>query len=379
MRPVVRLVERRSRDVRLSRAEVDFLLSNARSVIDVVPSFERGKYRLTPRGVVGFLDGPTVRYAIRPKLPWPNLLSLLGSRVPEFQSSIADVGTLELWNSGTLLVALARELAARLDALTRSGLVAGYREQDSEAGYLRGRLRTADQLRDAASRAFPDTFQITESVFDLDVPWNRIPKAIAGQLLLHPDLSPDARRELAAALTPFAAVSDVPVTDADFEAAEREPRVAHYAELLRLSRLLHACGSESFLIDLGRAFEEYLSRALVFGGAWSLDVQPRFPLGPVELQPDFVVRRRGVARAVLDAKWKTLKGGPEADDVHQVLAYSAITGADRVGLVYPGKRFGRQSFMAGRVRVTLFRVQVIGPLAECAASVVKLVRAVRRK
>jgi 5-methylcytosine-specific restriction enzyme subunit McrC len=133
------------------------------------------------------------------------------------------------------------------------------------------------------------------------------------------------------------------------------------------------------LIDLSRAFEEFLARGFGFGGPWSVDVQPRYPLGPVELQPDFVVRRRGVARAVLDAKWKSLKAGPEADDVHQVLAYAAITGADRVGLVYPGKRFGHSSFTAGGVRVSLFRVQVVGPTAVCAASVRRLVKAVRRK
>src|SRR5438552_4042183 len=72
------LVERRTREVRLRRAEVDFLLAPARNVIDVVPGFRRGAYRLTPRGFVGFLDGPSVRFAIRPKVPWASLLLLLG-------------------------------------------------------------------------------------------------------------------------------------------------------------------------------------------------------------------------------------------------------------------------------------------------------------
>lgn len=42
MRPVVRLTERRSRGVRLPRAEVDFLLADPRKLVDVVPCFERG-------------------------------------------------------------------------------------------------------------------------------------------------------------------------------------------------------------------------------------------------------------------------------------------------------------------------------------------------
>ena len=89
------------------------------------------------------------------------------------------------------------------------------------------------------------------------------------------------------------------------------------------------------------------------------------------------MRRKGVVRAVLDAKWKTLAAGPDAADVHQALAYAAITGAERVGLVYPGKRFGCRTFAAAGVRLTLFRVQVVGPLGECAASLRRLARAVR--
>jgi 5-methylcytosine-specific restriction enzyme subunit McrC len=142
---------------------------------------------------------------------------------------------------------------------------------------------------------------------------------------------------------------------------------------------LLTAGPGAFLIDLGRAFEDYLARSLaeVLPSRWSLDVQPCFPLGPLVLQPDLVLRRGGEVRAVLDAKWKRLAGGPEAADVHQVLAYAAITGARRVGLVYPGARWARKTFAAAGVEVSLFRVQVVGPLAECAASVRKLARAVR--
>ena len=367
MKPVVRLTERRFRDVRLPRAEVDFLLADPRKLVEVVPCFEKGLYRLTPRGVVGFFDGPQVRYAIRPKLPWPNLLNLLGV------SAACGVVTTE----GDLLSALARALTHHLGAVSRAGLVAGYHEADTVAGYLRGRLRTTDQLRDAASRAFPDTFQITESVFDLDTPWNRVPKAVSLSLLPH--LPPGVARELSAALASFAPVSDVLVTDADFAAAENEPRAAGYAALLRLCRLLRGGEPGAFLIDLGKTFEDYLARSLseVLPAKWSVESQPRFPLGPVELQPDLVLRRRGEAKAVLDAKWKRLAGGPDAADVHQVLAYAALTGARRVGLVYPGSRGGRKTIAAAGVEVSLLRVQVVGPPTECAASVRRVARVFR--
>jgi 5-methylcytosine-specific restriction enzyme subunit McrC len=290
------------------------------------------------------------------------------------------------------LAALARELAVRLDALARAGLVRGYREADTESAFLRGRLRAADQLRDAATRAFPDTFHATESVFDLDTPWNRVPAATGRELLRRSDLPADARRELAAALVPLDAVPDAPLADADFDAATREPRAAGYNEVLRLCgairdglRAATGQGTGAFLLDLGRAFEEHVTRSLAAAlgqrPGWSVEVQPRFPLAdggePVVLQPDVVVRRRGAVRAVLDAKWKRLAGGPDPDDLHQILAYAAVTGAEHVALVYPGTRSGRCSLAVpgGRVRVTLFRLRVVGPLTDCEASVRRLVRA----
>src|SRR5262249_30227697 len=150
-----------------------FLLAHAPTVIEVVPTLDRGVYRLTPRGYIGWVDGPTRRFAIRPKLPWPNVLMLLGLDpvgLPAGEAVAPEVA---------LPAALAEGFCDRLNALTRAGLVQGYHDADTQSPSLRGRLRTVDQLRDAAARAFPDRFHITEPVFDLDTPWNRVPKAVA--------------------------------------------------------------------------------------------------------------------------------------------------------------------------------------------------------
>jgi len=389
-RRVVRLVERRTRVVKLPRADADFLLTHARHVVEVLPGGGGGVYRVTPRGVVGFLDTPRLRLDIRPKIPWPNLRMLLGLEPTSPPGGdAAEAG-------GGLLAVFARDLAERIRAVVAAGLVRGYRDADTDSPFLRGRLRTADHLRDAAARAFPSHFPITESVFDLDTPWNRVPKATAATLLARPDLPAAARADLAAAVEPLESVPAGRLAEADFAAVAHDPRAAGYNGLIALCRQLTdglAAGSPlgtdggGFLLDLGRVFETYLSRSITahFAGrpGWTVEAQPRVVVGhlrsgPVELQPDLIVRRRGAVRAVLDAKWK--RPGPDPADLHQILAYAVATGAARVGLVYPGRRYARHDLTTpdGRVRVSLYRAAVVGPAAACEGSVARLARSLVR-
>jgi 5-methylcytosine-specific restriction enzyme subunit McrC len=386
-RRTIPLVERRTRVVKLPRAEVDFLLGHARNIIEVTPTFERRVYRLTARGHVGFMDGPELRYAVAPKIPWPNLLMLLGA-TPDRGGDVAGTETAE--PEGGLLGALATEFVDQLNEVVRIGLVAGYGEAEAVSTFLRGKLRTADQMRDVAARAFPDRFHVDEPVFDLHTPWNRVPKATASALLRRGGLPETIRRRVETAALPLATVPDVPATEADFAAALAEPRVAAYRPLLEVCRLILSglnvanplgTAGGAFLVDLGRAFERYLTTALehafVERPSWVVEEQPRFTLGETDFQPDILVRQNGQPRAVLDAKWKTAT--PEAADLHQVLAYSTVTGAAHVGLVYPGLKYGRGHCTTpdGRVRVSLFRVRVVGSADELERSVERLARALR--
>ncbi len=382
-RRTVELVERRTRLVRLPRAEIDFLLGRAKHLIEVVPTFENRAYRLTARGYIGFLDGPTTRYAIAPKIPWPNMGIVLG--LPARHAGLAT--DTEVEPEGGLLGALATAFADRLEEVVRTGLVPGYNEAQAVSTFLRGKLRTADQMRDVAARAFPDRFHTDEPVFDLHTPWNRVPKATASALLRRVGLPEAIRRRVEAAAVPLAVVPDIPASDADFATARAEPRVAAYRPLLDVCRLIlnglnaaHPDGPDggAFLIDLGRAFERYLTaaleRELTTRSGWTVEAQPRINLDSYELQPDIVIRENGAPRAVLDAKWKTAT--PEAPDLHQILSYAALTGSPHVGLVYPGSEYGRAEFPTpdGRVRVSIFRMRVVGSARKLERSLHRLAR-----
>ena len=383
-RRVVTLTERRKRLARLPRDEANFLLVHARHVLDVAPTFDRGTYQLRPRNYVGYFDSPGTRYEIKPKIPWPNLMMLLGLSREAKGEAVEP--------AGGLLAGLAEEFASRLDAVVRAGLVAGYGEVKSTSPFLKGKLRTADQIRDAAAGAFPDRFHVDEPVFDLHTPWNRVPKAAATALLTRLELPPETRKRVEWAARAFSALPDEAATEADFAAAYAEPRAAGYAPLLDVCRIiLQGLASAdptrteagAFLVNLERAFERYLiaslRRVLARKPGWGVGSHEPFVLGPTELRPDLVVRRDGSPWAVLDAKWKAVACEPA--DLHQILAYRTLTGAGRVALVYPGRTDGRAHYFTpdGRVRVSLYRLRVVGTAEQLERSVRRLARSVREK
>lgn len=367
-RPTVRLIERQSRNVALPRTDVSFLLTHARHLVEVVPTFRRHVYRITARGVVGWFDGPSRRFVIGPKVSWPTLQLLLGFH--PFQQG----GTATVEMETELLTLFAEEFLHRLEEVKRIGLIPGYQEQDNVATFVRGKLRTAELLREAAVRAFPDRFPVSESVLDLDTPWNRFVRSTAELFFMQPQLPITVRNQLQAAIRPLNGVQSYTQFSEATEAWKTDPRLAHYQSLFKLCQLIHVgvhaasladSSPAAFLIDLGQAFEQYLARELVrvFPGCseWSIEVQPRLTLGVGELQPDIVIRKAGQAIGVFDAKWKHRR--PEATDLHQVLAYGSVTGAQHVGLIYPGQRLVKRTVALphSNSRLSIIQVPVLGP------------------
>jgi 5-methylcytosine-specific restriction enzyme subunit McrC len=339
---VIRLVERRSRLCRLRRDDLDFLLAHHRTHLDVQPTHQRGVYRLTPRGYIGVIDAPRARIEIGPKIPLANVIHLLDSdealRLP------VTVGGA----SGGLIELLAERFAALLAERVAAGLPAGYVEREEALPYLRGRIDVVAQLRDASPTSHRLHCRFDD--FVIDTPANRQVKAVARLLLASPFTGGNVADKIRQTLTAFAEVSDEPASDAAHE------QLDNHDSLLTLSRMLLAAleaggARPVFLIDLERAFEGYVARGLrqaFTGGDVQVDVQPSLPFTgsgpPLTLRPDIVLRRAAQALAVIDVKWKRLRPGPEADDLHQALAYGAALGTPRTILVYPGRRNRRWEY-----------------------------------
>ena len=225
--PVVHLVERRSSLVPLPVADVRFLVEHARHLIDVRPTFRRGLYELKPLALIGWFDGPSRRFAIRPKLPWPTIQMLLRLGAAQCSEPCQP-------DNDDLLDILALEFAERLREVIRIGLVAGYREADNIAPFLRGKLRLTEQIHTMTDGGYPHQFSITEDCFDLDTPWNRLPNLVAAQLLNCPGLRTTARMGLLNACSALSHLPLDPVAETEVEHSCSDPRLEHYQPLLSL-------------------------------------------------------------------------------------------------------------------------------------------------
>jgi 5-methylcytosine-specific restriction enzyme subunit McrC len=97
----------------------------------------------------------------------------------------------------------------------------------------------------------------------------------------------------------------------------------------------------TFLLDMNRLFEAFVTQVLHdrAPAGVSVEAQVSVYLGyekKVRMQPDLVIRDRGVPRLVADCKYKRLEPDEfRHHDVYQVLAYCTAINVNRGLLVYP--------------------------------------------
>ncbi len=385
----LRLIEHVPRAVRLPREDVDYLFAKARSSVEIIPTRERHRYRLTARGVAGVMLTPNRRIVIRPKIPSANLFHLLDPDAPP--SFTADQSAAEPGMDA--IDFLGRRLAAGMHERAAHGLTRDYIEHADQQPFLQGRLDVAAQVRETPAKR--DRFHVTRQEFSADSLVNRLPKATAEGLLASPFISAATRSCLRAALAGYDAVTSIPLDTQSFDLLVFDSRTEAERPFLQLCRLIveslvpidrgGEVASPSFLLNLETAFERYIERGLrrhfpdiesqqeFCYHAPVVDGQPRL-VG----RPDFAIRVGGKLTSVLDAKWKLLDGPPPAGDVHQALAYAVGLGCGDVRLIYPGRRWStcRYSLVQSHVSLTIHTLRVVGSREKCEQSMLQLVRAV---
>jgi hypothetical protein len=350
----VTLTERGRAVARLSPRCVDALRRDFAAVVAATPTSRRGRYLLAAGGYVGSFTAGGTAFTIRPKYP----LTFL------------DGPGREAGDGGDIAVTLARRLTRELRELTAAGLLRGYREEELTTHAVRGRIDFAKSMRTPGG-----PLTVIADEFTLDHPLNTISKA-AALALLAGDLPPAVRGDLAATTVAFAGVNTAAPPLDQWPDPAAEPRTARYAPVFATARMVLA--GTTRLFNLGAIFEAELTARL--GGPRLLTQSPlplTSPSGARNLRPDFVVLgKSGQPVAAWDAKWKTLlPDGPTDDDLHQVLGYAAALGVTRCGLVYPGCRARRRTWVApSGVTVTAVALPVTGDPAHFDAAVRRLRR-----
>lgn len=114
-----------------------------------------------------------------------------------------------------------------------------------------------------------------------------------------------------------------------------------FLEGASLSEVEGSLTFRTFLLDMNRLFETFVTQVLRDRAPFGISVAAQVPIHldeqkKVPMQPDLVIRDRGVSRLVADCKYKRLELDEfRHHDVYQVLAYCTAINVEQGLLVYP--------------------------------------------
>lgn len=314
--------------------------------IATVSPVGQGRWELRAARKVGVARIGDVTVWVKPKVPMARLLWMAGWAT---KAVFGAPGPVELEEAAELVPALAEAFCLQAERALREGLLKGYREIESAETVLRGRLRTADQLRERYGIPVPLLIRYDDHL--VDIAENQILKAAAGRLLRLPGVGGDVRSRLVRLRGLLVDVSE-PVGAARALPLWHASRLnLRYHDVLRLAEIILAEGSieqdpgavrvDGFLLDMYKVFEDFVTALL--GSALELrggivtaqDPHTLDDDSSIDIKPDMVWRIGGQRVAVVDAKYKAEKpsGFPQAD-LYQALAYATAYRLDRAHLVY---------------------------------------------
>ncbi|SHG42457.1 McrC family protein [Geodermatophilus nigrescens] len=342
--PVLELAEYESRELPLTQETVRHLLTTSSRAVAVAPTSTAGRWRLTASSQVGTLAVPGLHVLIRPKVGIANVLALLDDGLPTDALLSQDVG---LATAPELLPVFAEFFTrSTLRAISR-GLVRRYREHEDVLVAPRGRIDFTAQMRRATT---PSPLACRFDEFTTDVPENQLLLGMVERLLGVADIPPRVRRMLRSLRSRFEEVAPARPLPADFDRITLTRLTEHYRGPLRLARLiaenlslrdtLGSTAVSSFLLDMPRVYEDFVTRRLARALRGRLDVAAQVGtwLGEgrqVPIRPDLVFSNGRTPVFVGDVKYKVAPlGVARSSDYYQLLAYCQTLGLAQGVLIY---------------------------------------------
>lgn len=375
MKSLLRLTEHEPRGgVRLSSAQAALL--SASRLVTVVPT-DDGTWRVNAdKEMVGAVRLSTrsesVDLVIAPKLPVRRLFFLLGHSQQGLKWYREAVDTEEHTD---LLPAVAHAFARMSERALGQGVLMGYRTVEESSSVLRGRVRTADQVRHHFGMLLP--VEIRYDDHTRDIAENQILLFAARRLGGMPGTTTATSALLRRVVARLDGVSLLaPGRSLPHWRATRLN--TRYHDPLHLAELLLNSGSYEFgkaqtlradglVLRMWQVFESFVTRTLTNtlrpGGGRCLVQDERFSLdhaGMVRLRPDLVYQPSGASgpTGVVDVKYKWARAqGGHTGDLYQMLAYCTRFGLGEGHLVYaagPGAIPGRHH-LHGSPGVTVYQ------------------------
>ena len=330
-------------EVALRADDVRELLAAGESAIELSPTRDAGRFRISALGKVGTIATSRYEIRIRPKIPIANVLVMLEPAIPliEFRSDFVGFGAAD-----DVAPAVAGYFTRLATHTLNRGVLRDYVRTEDALAALRGRVRLAHQLR----RHLPIPIDCEFDEYSVDIPLNRLLKAATRRLMRVPGIGDLNRDALGRLIDRLGDVRDSAPSTQEFLRRGFNRLNAYYEPAVRLASMIleertldHAPGgttASAFLIDMSRVFEVFLElrvrqalRGLLGVQAQlsdHLDVERR-----IDVRPDLVFEDRGRAVYVADAKYKA-SPGPNGvqSDVYQLRAYTTAFGVDEGALIY---------------------------------------------
>ena len=309
------------------------------------------QYRIRSCGLVGIVPAGESVIVIEPKAPVSSIFGMLevayDLRSFELLEGETNIGSLEEFFERVVSI-----LAKRVLDRVRRGLYQQYVEHVDDLVYVRGRVDTRGNLRNAVRKnpAVRCRFEdLTPELEDNEILlWTLF---VASRFRLRrPAVADQVRRAYRAMAGSIPLVEKSPQSCI----ARLYTRLNDdYRPMHGLSRLLleHAGprlaeGDRAFIpfcLDMPNLFESFVARWLANHLPHDLEAVPQFSARltanvPLEFVIDVLIRdrRTNCPLAVLDTKYKTAER-PKATDIQQVVAYAARMGVKHAFLVYPSR------------------------------------------
>ena len=342
----IRLSEYTPSLVDLLPDDAEYIDQTLKKRVDIWRDVGEEMHRLNPNQWVGVVVLPSGRrLESYPKVPVRNLFYMLAVayKIDPFLVETAAMDRLD-----ELFEFVARYFTDLVEQRLERGLYRSYVEIDENLPTVRGRIAFAEDIR--RNYVLRHRTYCRYSDFTWDIPENQVIRQVA-HLLSGWGFRRDLRLRLARIDAVMAEVTPTHMPGSAIASFRYNRQNDEYRPLHQLCRLFLEGASLSedegafdfrtFLVDMNKLFEQFITQVLVDRAHGSAVVAPQASLylghdKKVFMRPDILISAGGAVTLAADCKYKRIKEEEYKNhDIYQVHAYCTAASVRKGLLIYP--------------------------------------------